>query len=281
MILHRYLGSHLEDTVLNQRLKASKPSQFNDPFEFRFKALDDVSGDKLDYYLENIPQQNIEAYCAGAKRELSPEQVIEGIKKQYPDWKNKLPNDLYAIAKNISKKAQTNSEKAFRVICFNDPIKVKPMDEILLWSHYTNNHSGARIEIDTDFLKKDSPLREVKRINYPPALTQISTVDLALNKTTALVDTMISKAKQWAYEQEVRCFPLLEQTICLTTPDGLIELVDLPIQAVRRIDFGIRFDRTRRDDLVTRLRLDNHSHINFRQATCSEVEYKIEYIEVH
>ena len=69
MILHRYLGSHLEDTVLNQRLKASKPSQFNDPFEFRFKALDDVSGDKLDYYLENIPQQNIEAYCAGAKRE--------------------------------------------------------------------------------------------------------------------------------------------------------------------------------------------------------------------
>ncbi len=39
----RYLGSHLGDVLTNSRLKVSRVSQFNDPFEFRYKCVGEIT----------------------------------------------------------------------------------------------------------------------------------------------------------------------------------------------------------------------------------------------
>ena len=55
MIVTRYLGSHLEDILTNCRLKVSRVSKLNDPFEFRYKIVGKLKGDvAVAYYRRRL-----------------------------------------------------------------------------------------------------------------------------------------------------------------------------------------------------------------------------------
>jgi hypothetical protein len=52
MEVTRYLGSHLDDVLTNCRLKVSKVSKLNDPFEFRYKFAGDFTRKEEEDFLQ-------------------------------------------------------------------------------------------------------------------------------------------------------------------------------------------------------------------------------------
>lgn len=74
-------------------------------------------------------------------------------------------------------------------------------DEILLWSHYANNHKGICIEIDTDLDRSESVSWDV--IKYRRNIPWIKKKNSRSRSAKEILSTKIFK---WDYEQEIRAF---------------------------------------------------------------------------
>ena len=116
------------------------------------------------------------------------------------------PYELFFID-NTGTDIYIDFRKTLCVSCFS-----KNRDEILMWSHYANNHKGICLEWDIDFEKMKGSLFE---IDYNKDITILQKVDLldsghlSINiKTNGKF--LLSKFKTWAYEEELRIFRIVE-----------------------------------------------------------------------
>ncbi|HZZ68224.1 MAG TPA: DUF2971 domain-containing protein [Phenylobacterium sp.] len=73
-------------------------------------------------------------------------------------------------------------------------------NEVLMWSHYADNHSGICLQFNTDnsFFRSSLPL-QVKYSKKRPSYNAIDP-----GPPAALVDIMLTKADFWSYENEWR-----------------------------------------------------------------------------
>jgi len=116
------------------------------------------------------------------------------------------PYELFFID-NSGTEIYTNFRKSLCVCCFS-----KNKDEVLMWSHYGDNHKGICLEWEIDFEKMKGSLFE---IDYNNEITTLQKVDrlqsghLSINiKTNGRF--LLSKFKTWAYEEEIRIFKIVE-----------------------------------------------------------------------
>lgn len=85
-------------------------------------------------------------------------------------------------------------------------------DNILMWSHYANGHTGICIEYertDDNILGDDSVTRPVRYTDVYPLISYDDAHHLAESKPKFLDDAVLSsyfytKSSQWSYEQEWR-----------------------------------------------------------------------------
>lgn len=82
-------------------------------------------------------------------------------------------------------------------------------DEILMWSHYSNEHKGLCIEFEYDVLsslphynKDDLYCYCPVKINYPESRVNIECTSPCYNLIREILTT---KSAQWKYENEYRC----------------------------------------------------------------------------
>ena len=88
-------------------------------------------------------------------------------------------------------------QEDIKIACFSEVY-----DSILMWSHYTNNHSGICIEYDTN---KFSP--KIKSSIFPVLYSRTRldlTEDLMKASINAGYKALVFKAKEWEYEKEWR-----------------------------------------------------------------------------
>ncbi|MEO8148309.1 MAG: DUF2971 domain-containing protein [Bacteroidia bacterium] len=86
------------------------------------------------------------------------------------------------------------------------------MSEILMWSHYADNHKGVCIEWDIDESKNKGSYFEIKYNNDISVLNEIelhNSGHLRLNSNTN-GKFMYSKFKNWEYEEEIRIIKIEE-----------------------------------------------------------------------
>ena len=97
-------------------------------------------------------------------------------------------------------------------------------DEILLWTHYANNHKGICFEIDADIERSPDVTLEV--IKYRTNIPWLKQDNNRLLSATEILSTKIAK---WKYEQEIRAF-------CTGKNQRL------KVGSISRVIFGIRVD---------------------------------------
>jgi hypothetical protein len=114
-----------------------------------------------------------------------------------------LLNDPYELhfIDRTENEVYKNFTKGICVCCFS-----KNMNEILMWSHYADNHKGVCLEFEIDEEKFKETLMEMK---YDNNLTILDKVELHDNGSLKLnTETngkfIITKFKNWEYEQELR-----------------------------------------------------------------------------
>jgi hypothetical protein len=135
----------LQNLIL-QKVWASDPKTFNDPFEF-------------------IMRENFHVTAKGMVEYLTKEEI--------------------AILSEFKRRASS-----FGVVAYS-----KKGGNILLWSHYALHHTGMCLEFEIDENKVGN-LFEVEYVSHIPA--DVENIESYFSKY------LISKGKDWEYEQEYR-----------------------------------------------------------------------------
>ena len=301
---YRYIGPFLEDTLINGTLKVSSILSFNDPFEYRVKQPipnDQECLKRIWFHLKNEPDFLNECatdLCISNKAN----KIIEEIKSNKDYFEYLKPRIVRAIQKthqNVLSQFIKDANEPIKHICLVDSDKeIKPNSDILMWSHYTNNHKGLRLllEFDIDLIEsphniynieytEDQPSSDFSQIVYREHIQTRNELNTLLKRITS------TKSTAWKYENETRIS--LDNSKCIFDNRKQIYLIKFPLEKIKRIDFGIRYeernkgkkeddikDPTPIPELIKKYLPKLDPKIVFTQAECNPDEYKIDYHEI-
>ncbi len=138
--------------------------------------------------------------------------LLQSLRKE-TNWYSKLhllndPFECFFID-NTNSSTYKDLVSELCVCCFS-----KNMNEILMWSHYADNHRGVCIEYEiTDEEVIKGRLIEVKYNNELSIFDKIERMPsghLSLNTTTN-GKFLITKFKNWSYEEELRTYIISDE----------------------------------------------------------------------
>ena len=239
MILYKYCNQHGLDILRNSRLKLTKPSEFNDPFEFTPIIEDRLTLEELksDTELQRTLWENwqqdrakpasfaefmhlVKSFSHSDFRRLADNQlqVLEGLAQGHSDWVG----------------------REFRVLCLS-----KRSDSILMWSHYADKHRGIVIGINVhhpEFPVLPHSLFDVrysdKRFTIP-AMWNLARLDWKKEKIAE--QTFTTKYLHWKYEEEVRAIRHIADLHSEILPNGEMgNFLSIPKESIVAIRVGHR-----------------------------------------
>lgn len=153
-----------------------------------------------------------------------------------------------------------HNKRYFAWICSLSKVK----DELLMWAHYCNNHSGICIGLNIDIIIKNTyPLFD--SIYCEPLIEDVQYRDITQCpdfKTVPWDYQLVTKDKRWEYEQEVRLiFPHATHRIAefpaSAKSNDAAELRDyLPLKSdsIESIYFGKDIDSKEKSKIIKHIR---------------------------
>lgn len=250
---------HTLDIIKHQELYFSFTEDFNDPFDSRVLVA---------HFSGNESQWN-----ANAEKYDIPEDIKRGAMKTFESLK--FDGD------KIREVYEKQKFKTFIVYCMSE-IK----DNILLWGHYTNCHRGVCLGFETSahrntlclrmndpkldaFLEgtysRFLPLLEVKyQCDYPEPY------DIFQGKTDDLTKFLITKGKDWKYEQERR--------IILPYAEINTRVLHYDRSALKEVILGRNMSNTFKSDIISLLRSEYAAKgckVDIFQSELDDREYKL------
>lgn len=246
-ILYKYRtisNQHL-DILLKRQIFFSTADKFNDPFDcfipIRFDLLSEAEFDEM----------SISIICkysnlSRSEATLHYFHIVKGDLKfrQYSDRDKMRDWQLDALRQKVT------------VFCLSEE-----NDNILLWSHYSANHTGICFGLDRDFIYYNTGA-SVGRVEY---------VDDYLTLKPTPVDEpthifqVLTKAKKWEYEKEYRFVYWDSKSV-----------FDIESKAILEIVFGCCTPKNEIDKIVELVKSDpSLSHVKFFQAQKIPYTFKI------
>ena len=284
MLLHRYLNSHAFETLKDAKLKTSRIGSFNDPFEFLYVShFERMTPELARRYIRS--QRNNPAFLLylGLEKQQSPNPLSDAEIEKHLD-KNEPSMTARLVAKwpDIAKESELTIERRrqiidreLRAVCFSDPSRVKPLDEILLWSHYAKKHKGIRIGFEfPEGIKGPFEIMEMKyrkdRVVVNLAFwADIETVQKGLEESAKI------KSEAWGYEHEFRLF-----TKIADSPPNEEHFLDISREWIKSVDFGVLCPEAEIQRVVELLKKD-YPKVIYQKAEFHKTEFALEYKRVH
>jgi len=199
---YKYVTADVAKIILNSlEVKCSSPLIFNDPFDSQIEIQHDINSK------EELMDQMIGNICEKFKPMLlnkNPEEAKHLVLKEilqdneYVDNNHTKFNEFYT---EINEKMieVLEGERLFCVSLVND--------NLLMWSHYANDHQGAVIKLKC-VPEKLSALCAAKPVIYTdkiPLLTTAHLIDGTEKILKYILDeVLLTKSLDWKYEQEWR-----------------------------------------------------------------------------
>ncbi len=268
MILCKYLGiDGCLDILNNQRLRATDPTIFNDPFEMYPGIIGEPDKDKT---LQYINYDLLKRLTSAAKTAIP---TFNGKYVLNNDFWEKIQRNFKPGLKEEIDKGLERASQTLRIISFCDPNKIKEGDDILLWSHYGDKHKGVRMFLETDDIKIQST--NLFRVDYSLERACVNITDPSANVFNKNVEdayrtTFKTKNESWRYEQEVRW--LINIGEC--SQDKGFSYIPLPHRAIRRVDFGCKFDNCRE---ISILKHPAFKHVVLYKTSVHEHRFSLNY----
>jgi len=276
MILHKYLDKYGIEVIRTLELKFNIPSKFNDPFEFLPRAINDWTirtmkrklkskdfQSKLYFYFKS---NNLVKNKKEFKAKLNQNNIAEGLIEGYK------PEKIWKIIREMKHKA----DAVTRLTCFSSELKCE-MDEILMWSHYSEKHSGFRFHFDSDLLvEKGERLLPVKYSKERAGFK----LSLSLNHnlfSKQVHDVLITKSESWSYESEYRLFVFPQNCISKFKDGQTIYFKKFSPASLIRIDLGLFCDDNTMEMTLDELKKDELKHIHLYKSLIDQQEFKLDY----
>jgi hypothetical protein len=212
MILHRYFEAKFGLLLLeNLELKVATPGEFNDPFEFRPIDITKWTYTNIDKYYKRDTQrvEEYKVHCKELNLSFSNtwKTFIRGMVKKS---QNGFPEQMF-------KEMKIYSDSIFRFICFSSLESTSDQNQILMWSHYADKHTGLRVHFDSEkFTKNETQTKPVEYGKRVPFNILLDRQSEEFKKQ--MHDLLLTKSEAWRYEEEYRM--IVDQNRC-KEKDGL------------------------------------------------------------
>ena len=127
--------------------------------------------------------------------------VLLTEKFHFGDWEkmNDPLEGFFQYSKNIltdsNIKDLYNEKNLYGICCFSENYK-----NILMWSHYADNHKGICIEVHVDKILCDQEDIDIIKIDYIKSIATIANPDVNVKSLLS------KKLTPWKYEKEIRLF---------------------------------------------------------------------------
>lgn len=277
MRVYKYMSlENFKKTVIGGRLflKASRPSEFNDPYEGKGVIEGEPSIGFAREWLDEFSLWDIVNESDSADRESLIKIVCRANMKGQFDWFGFFDDML-------------------RVVCFSDPkVLSQTGSDLLMWSHYADSGRGVRLEIELE--DQQFPVKQVRYRDLRPRLDlgHVEHCDASRDKSFAeyLCDCVLTKPKVWHYEQErrlvlflsqgleqLRYVSPLEQYKPLSKRDYVLEI---PGECLKEITLGPKVDHVGdAQERMKAIRNDGFANVSFKRAMFGD-EYAYWYVNL-
>lgn len=282
MLLYRYLDSAGGlATLKGSALKATRPVDFNDPFEYLLRVK---VGRQL-FRKEFLAQKGIQGVI---EERISTRLKSLGIAKPRRAEKRSVEKEVvvklrhefdvsYARGEEESMHYRLDTlSKKMAVCCFSE----EP-NHPLMWSHYAEGHKGMLIKFDTALAFATEPnMIKISYTQEPPEFDYLDG-DLPKNRSTqAAFEKKIlgRKFSLWEYEKEHRVqfdLNILKRRLGVNNEEVL--LFEIPRKSIRSVVIGCRFP----SELLSELRkISSHpefKELDLKRAKASTTNYELIY----
>jgi len=219
------------DIIANQRIYYPLPESFNDPFDTQcsFKKNSAV-----------VPSTN-QKKIAVAFPDEDPNELVAFTRKDLStsinDFKSKLKN--------------------FGILSLSENAR-----DILMWSHYADDHKGVCIELERNENNELGSAEATRKVAYTKNYPSLNSKTLLNEKSleASLKRILYTKSVHWSYEKEWRTFKQKGD-----------EVYPVPGK-IRSITFGVRASEMNIDIVK---KLINGSSLQLYQAQLKENEFGI------
>lgn len=258
----------------NLKIRFTQAIALNDPFEV-FPAI--INKDKDWYMLQFLARIEAEADKIGFRSAVKKKQYIRSRKKDFPNFYRCYTDEKWLI------------EQAFSIVMLDANVQgylslSRTNKNILMWSHYAQNHEGFVIGFDASHSYFDLGMTEIKYSDQRPYLNPLQgRQDASLFYT---------KSTDWAYEQEIRKSMIFVEPISLENgnsflpyPDELpahtdevyqkIRLFDYPKDAISSIIFGWKSTDELKQSVIQTLEKHGLSSLKIMQAIPHPRKYEM------
>lgn len=179
MMLYKYVAwnNYAKENLEESKLRYNTPEQFNDPFD-SFPRIELTSKERA----------GIVKICE------EDDGVSEKFISDMPD------NLLLTIFNNMDKSSLNNTK--YGVTCFS-----KKNDNILMWSHYANNHTGICLGFEIDENEQFNIQSGIREMLIPIEYSQDNkrpVFTFQPNNPSYMDAVLKKKGKDWEYEDEYR-----------------------------------------------------------------------------
>lgn len=204
-----------KNILLKNQLFFASPKYFNDPFDCRipldFFLLD--SAEKIDTYIDKIISVNFDKLL----------QRGVDINKGKEKYRDKLLNSPDIFQEEFNKLYFTSVDNHFGI--FSASVN---WDNLLMWSHYANQHKGFCIGINQNKIKVLCKDIQQSYVYYPKDDSFPSINPIESESPFSVITQTTTKSNNWDYEEEYRLIMLFYSKIpsdedrCLIIPNDFI-----------------------------------------------------------
>jgi hypothetical protein len=212
-------------TLENKTLKWTCPKLFNDPFDLPCEV--DFSFSPSELAVAFIEEQvrlvydieepigdmshdlfKILIHTRNNKNKTSKELFRKSIQQGSSDIETGLSNGIEKL-----RACYRSFRENFSILCVS-----KVYDNLLMWAHYTEKHTGCVLKLRC-FPEMDRPLCMAQKVVYQSTYPLIANLEDYVKHLTGQIKLdydkifktfILTKSKEWEYEQEWRCIWVLK-----------------------------------------------------------------------
>ena len=273
-------------TLENNTRKWSTPLLFNDPFDNHFDLYFEDLSEELAYELairyikivtssELLDEDQLNALAPDVSQMRSMCMNNPAL-ININELKSCLPNNMLRKMRNaVDKIPRVNTDVRKQmadtlIFCVSESC-----DNILMWSHYAKNHTGAVIEF-LSLHEEDSPLRAAQPVHYSKILPRVKFADIFIFDTIhteAHKIITLTKSEAWEYEKEWRVISTLRDKM------QSYQLLPFAPEEVGAVYLGCRICKTHKEKIIQITR-EKYPSAKIFQAEKHQTEFALNFCEV-
>ncbi len=245
--LYKYCPPERIDIIDGAMLRYTPLGSFNDPFEGRPEITDIVNEEEIQKEIEMQVSKTLEETYQNLpdnqKRLLSFDHFLTISSSTLPEIKDRAIRTLSENLPSLRNVIYSAIDSAIGALCLTEV-----PDNLLMWSHYSQSHTGFVLEFDAHheyFHSKTSDkdeLRHLRRVLYRGARPSMT-----LRALTA-PNIFLVKSVHWAYEQEWRILRPLKEASKTINENHLFEF---PRDALTSVTIGARANKDMEEKIIS------------------------------